>query len=275
MVFKELLHQPKFGSLPDCTAQHGNGPSIDSAGFTFVELLVVVAIIAALISLLLPAVLRVRAAADRAQCLNNLKQIGAAAHLYHDSYGCLPRIRFCRDLSWYDGTDPYCRKDRSGSAYTGPQEIWWAPYDNRPGTDLTHALPDYSPRSLLLPFTEGDVSVFRCPLGIGPQSGMTLQVSYSWSGITFGPEGKRLTDITNASGTSQVVTVWKHANGPQCWYGAPSGREWVPLAWDVLALHYPRWHLDVCNFLFCDGHAASLARNEIQKELFYTTTPPN
>jgi prepilin-type N-terminal cleavage/methylation domain-containing protein/prepilin-type processing-associated H-X9-DG protein len=59
-------------------------------GFTLIELLVVIAIIAVLIALLLPAVQAAREAARRAQCVNNLKQIGIALHNYHDMYDAFP-----------------------------------------------------------------------------------------------------------------------------------------------------------------------------------------
>lgn len=101
-------------------------------GFTLVELLVVIAIIGILVALLLPAIQAAREAARRAQCVNNLRQLGIAIQTYHDTYKHLPVGAYWGDIDgWASGckacgpteSSPTCCKD-----YHGNINLYLLPY---------------------------------------------------------------------------------------------------------------------------------------------------
>jgi prepilin-type N-terminal cleavage/methylation domain-containing protein/prepilin-type processing-associated H-X9-DG protein len=111
-------------------------------GFTLIELLVVIAIIGVLIALLLPAVQKVREAAHRTQCANNLKQIALACHAYADASGCLPVNRY----AYLDKPDEY------GSIWANPN--WNTGQDSRTWSFLAVILPFLEQDNL---FRQGDI----------------------------------------------------------------------------------------------------------------------
>jgi prepilin-type N-terminal cleavage/methylation domain-containing protein/prepilin-type processing-associated H-X9-DG protein len=139
------------------------------SGFTLIELLVVIAIIAVLIALLLPAVQAAREAARRAQCVNNLKQLGLALHNYNSSYGSFPIGRSVFTTAT-TGTTPY----------------------------------SYSPFAMLLPFIEQTplyTSInFNLPTGTAFQAGNTTAMATVISGLLCPSEAQQVP--TGEAGTN-------------------------------------------------------------------------
>jgi prepilin-type N-terminal cleavage/methylation domain-containing protein len=124
-------------------------------GFTLIELLVVIAIIAVLIGLLLPAVQKVREAASRMSCSNNLKQLGLALHGYHDVNNFLPYSRYKSRDTWAALLLPYIEQDNL-------RGLW----------DPTRTYFQQSAAARLTP-----VKIFFCPSRRGPGSSPAASIS--------------------------------------------------------------------------------------------------
>jgi prepilin-type N-terminal cleavage/methylation domain-containing protein/prepilin-type processing-associated H-X9-DG protein len=263
------------------------------AGFTLVEVLVVIAILAILLGILLAAVQRVRAAAARTQCLNKMKQVNLALHQYMDANGCMPAGL---SLQAYQGKKPFLGWTAMLLPYL-EQQAKYSQIETAFKADLDTDLlleTDYH-RDLL----KSPVNVFNCPADgrlPGPQTWKQYSVSFTSylgvsgrnqflkDGVLYLDSQTRFSDITD--GTSNTLAFGErppsHDFRLGWWYrgwgfardgsgdmflsvfeknkgGVPSCPEkQYPFSPDTLdnpcaALHYWSLHSGGAHFGFCDG----------------------
>jgi prepilin-type N-terminal cleavage/methylation domain-containing protein/prepilin-type processing-associated H-X9-DG protein len=162
-------------------------------GFTLIELLVVIAIIAVLIALLLPAVQAAREAARRAQCVNNLKQIGLASLNYESSQGCYPMGSRYVDNSCNNG----------GTIYTG--------------CNTTYCWAGHSAFNFVMPFIEGNASYSAINFSLPTNSRTNLTALSTKLSSYICPSDMPAAPATYSNGTPAPYA--------QCSYGQSGGTQ--------------------------------------------------
>ncbi len=254
-----------------------------AAGFTLIELLVVIAIIAILIALLVPAVQKVREAAARTQCENNLKQMGLAMHAYHDQNKMFPPaftnqpLQLTKNWGWSVMLLPYLEQSALSSVL------------NPMGGNLAQSAN-----------TNTTLSVFTCPADPAGSTNPNIngygKSNYAVSEqVSDGGSNFRMDLITD--GTSNTLMIGEREMTTQ--FGAAwAGRDPGTATGTVAVVGRPNWpintryqgtfaadtncktfawgslHIGGANFVFCDG-SVHMLREDIDSDPNHLGGSPN
>jgi prepilin-type N-terminal cleavage/methylation domain-containing protein len=269
----------------------------DANGYTLIELLVVIAIIAVLIGLLLPAVQKVREAASRIQCRNNLKQLGLALHNYHGTYERFPPAYTAIGLNsgpgWGTFILPYIEQAAlaqqvpTGAPFWGGSQAVSTPADGGQTTLKVFRCP--SDTGPTLNAGQGNFAVSNYRATYGTLTTVLYTPNSDRGGVMFQNSRVRFTDVTDGTSNTTVVGEGKsgvprqvstgNALASALWCGM-SGAYTVPGVGTYVWIDNVMWptggdpswsrdyvdeafnsnHTDSVHFLFTDGSVRGFGR---------------
>ncbi len=192
-------------------------------GFTLVELLVVMGVIFMLIGMMMPAIQKVRAAADKMICASQLRQIGIAAHHYHADYGALPPGLTSNApgqqmpyVSWLTRLLPYIEQDAAWSETLASYSKDKCPFHNPPHANFSRVMRNFNcPADERVAQPQGTRKGYI--VGLTSYLGV---IGTSWNkpdGLLYVNSRVRLTDIHD--GTTHTILSGERPPSPGFWFG--------------------------------------------------------